>query len=73
MGYLVGANKTLIDHFAGIGNMVVIPGLTGNLLFPFDRNSKRNEFGTFNQEMKLLADFTDHFVGVNKMVGRVYG
>ena len=49
MGYLVGANKTLINHFAGIGNMVVIPGLTGNLLFPFDWNSKRNEFGTFKK------------------------
>lgn len=24
MGHLVGANKTLIDHFAGIGNMVVM-------------------------------------------------
>ena len=57
MGHLVGANKTLIDHFAGIGNMVVmksqfvtspdvIPVLTGNLLFPFDWNSKRNEFDT---------------------------
>ncbi len=61
MGYFVGANKTLIDHFAGIGNMVVmksqfvtspdvIPGLTGNLLFPFDWNSKRNEFGTFKRK-----------------------
>ncbi len=50
MRYLVGANRTLIDHFADIGNMVVIPGLTGNLLFPFDWNSKRNEFGTFRKK-----------------------
>lgn len=64
MGHLVGANKTLIDHFAGIGNMVVmksqfvtspdvIPVLTGNLLFPFDWSSKRNEFDTFNRKLKF--------------------
>lgn len=57
MRYLVGANKTLINHFADIGNMVVmksqfvtspdvIPGLIGNLLFSFDRNSNRSEFDT---------------------------
>ena len=73
MGHLVGANKTLINHFAGIGNMVVIPGLTGNLLFPFDWNSKRNEFDTFNRKLKFLADSTDHFVGINKMIRRIYG
>ncbi|MBQ9225632.1 MAG: hypothetical protein IJ177_05525 [Fibrobacter sp.] len=84
MGHLVGANKTLIDHFAGIGNMVVmksqfvtspdvIPVLTGNLLFPFDWSSKRNEFDTFNRKLKFLADSTDHFVGINKMIRRIYG
>lgn len=29
MGHLVGANKTLIDHFAGIGNMVVMKSQLG--------------------------------------------
>ena len=64
MGHLVGANKTLIDLFADIGNMVVmksqfvtspdvIPVLIGNLLFPFDWNSKRNEFDTFNRKLKF--------------------
>ena len=65
MRYLVGANKTLINHFADIGNMVVmksqyvtsldvIPGLIGNLLFSFDRNSNRSEFDTVKKCRKEL-------------------
>ena len=65
MRYLVGANKTLINNFADIGNMVVmksqfvtspdvIPGLIGNLLFSFDWNSNRSEFDTVKKCRKEL-------------------
>ena len=65
MRYLVGANRTLINHFADIGNMVVmksqyvtspdvVPGLIGNLLFSFDCNTNRSEFDTVKKYRKKL-------------------
>lgn len=65
MRYLVGANKTLINHFADIGNMVVMksqfvtspdvnPDLIGNFLFSFDWNSNRSEFDTVKKDWEII-------------------
>ena len=50
---LVGVNKTFGDHFAGIGNMVIMKSQF--VTSPDDICFKRTEFDTFNQKFGLFA------------------
>lgn len=50
---LVGVNKTFGDHFAGIGNMVIMKSQF--VTSPDDICFKRTEFDTFNQKFGIFA------------------
>ncbi len=60
---LVGVNKTFGDHFAGIGNMVIMKSQF--VTSPDDICFKRTEFDTFNQKFELFAK--------KRTLGKKYG